>query len=665
MNWIFSSLFLVFIFIQYTLLGEFLLTYFGYEKTVGKRVIAGFLFTFFLSFLVGFPCQLLHVSWNIYYWIQLLVYIIIDCYAVISQKDKIHSFIDNIKSKPLSTTCFNFMKSNWICVLFVVLFTVFSMANQLPIYQMNYDDFYYIGKVVNLIGTPNLLNEDYFSGALVSLDSVSVIRVVNTFELTYAFFTYTFHVDATFFCRCTMVINNYILFVIVYKTLTGYLVPKKYTQFSLVPFFIFLIPHGYLQNAFLGDIIPTIQSYDLWQFQTAAFYGGSIVRMNAIPILLLFSLPLFKKIEFKKIIFLACISISFISFSTIYSQIIIVYLIVYGFILSSFKCFKYFKNKAYFLSFISALCGICIILILILSRKIEMIPIINSIDLSSTIDEFRNYDAIWYRHDLIYIIFPYFGVIGLLVADNWEKRYFYCFAFGMYFILSSGMFYNLLAISSFNYSFVICRTVASSQYLCLLIFGVTIINLYNKLLKTMVIPNLISTVFIASIVVFFLIHRVEFLNYSYLGSGISSAGWSFSEILNFNNTMTASIFEDVGNYFNSLSYGNYKLYAPGAFEFDNNTTYEIGFIMSSNRIQVAERGGFENITGDELQKLNDFSLGITTDDANQIYDILIDNQVDYIMLTNENSENELKNLGAECVLEINNVSGTFHLMEVN
>ena len=44
----------------------------------------------------------------------------------------------------------------------------------------------------------------------------------------------------------------------------------------------------------------------------------------------------------------------------------------------------------------------------------------------------------------------------------------------------------------------------------------------------------------------------------YLGSGISEYGWSFKRLFNFNEQMTPDIFVKVGNYFNTLEYGNYK-----------------------------------------------------------------------------------------------------------
>ena len=78
MNWIFTIIFLTVIFLHYSLLGEGLLSFFSYENNFNKRIIAGFFFTFFLTFLVGFPCQLFQLSWNLYFILQITVLLIVD-----------------------------------------------------------------------------------------------------------------------------------------------------------------------------------------------------------------------------------------------------------------------------------------------------------------------------------------------------------------------------------------------------------------------------------------------------------------------------------------------------------------------------------------------------------------------------------------------------------
>ncbi|WRK53112.1 hypothetical protein SD457_23770 [Coprobacillaceae bacterium CR2/5/TPMF4] len=45
----------------------------------------------------------------------------------------------------------------------------------------------------------------------------------------------------------------------------------------------------------------TVRMYDGWQFQTAIFYGSSVVRVMAIPILIIFGIELVKNLLSKKL----------------------------------------------------------------------------------------------------------------------------------------------------------------------------------------------------------------------------------------------------------------------------------------------------------------------------------------------------------------------------
>lgn len=70
-----------------------------------------------------------------------------------------------------------------------------------------------------------------------------------------------------------MVIHNYILVLLVYYALAEVFAGKEtaLSQYVLLPFVVFIIPFGYL------NVESFIHMYDGWQFQTAIFYGGSVV----------------------------------------------------------------------------------------------------------------------------------------------------------------------------------------------------------------------------------------------------------------------------------------------------------------------------------------------------------------------------------------------------
>ena len=52
-----------------------------------------------------------------------------------------------------------------------------SISNVMVLYQLNYDDTYYISKIINSIGAPALQNENYFNGMLLNQESIDLGRI--------------------------------------------------------------------------------------------------------------------------------------------------------------------------------------------------------------------------------------------------------------------------------------------------------------------------------------------------------------------------------------------------------------------------------------------------------------------------------------------------------
>lgn len=663
MNWIFTIIFLTVIFLHYSLLGEGLLSFFSYENNFNKRIIAGFFFTFFLTFLVGFPCQLFQLSWNLYFILQITVLLIVDFFFLFYSWKGIRNHFLNIKRKNILKSSIKVLKENWICFLFVGLFTLFSMANQLPVYGMNYDDFYYIGKITNLVGANHLLTENYYSGAVEISNGFDIIRTINTYELSYGFFSTIFHIDVTFFCRGTMVIHNYFMFVLVYKELASILIPRKYVQFALVPFFIFLIPQGYLHNVSILGVLPPIKSYDLWQFQTAVFYGGSVVRMLSIPVLFIYSFPMLRKLNIKKIIWLAILSFSFISFSTIFIQNFIIFIWAIFLIYALVQIYDGWKESQKIKLIANIGLFLLVIGIMGSSKLWDHFSFINTESFHYSVYVFADFDNEWVQHDLILKVFPFVFLVGILLSKGILKKTVYLFIAFIYIILKSSFFYEFLTVTSFNQYFVVYRTISSIQYICLLLLAITVILFYLKISKKIFFPSVISLMCIVTVVVFFRTHTPIFVQYSYNGSGIAKAGWNFKRVLDFDNKMTPDIFYKVGEYFNSLPYGNYRFFAPSVFKFDQVDTLELGFMMSSNRIQIHERGGFEGITQEESEIISNFCL---SDDGEfeEVNDLLNKYDTEYLLISNEAHKKEMVIHGAQEILKVDNISGTYYLLKL-
>ena len=106
----------------------------------------------------------------------------------------------------------------------------------MALYEFDYDDAYYIAKVVNSIGTPSLMNESFYTGWLTT--SVDYARMVNTYEITYGALASIFHINPVYFCKVSMVIHNYTMFALAIKQLASF-VTKRKAQYALIPFFLF------------------------------------------------------------------------------------------------------------------------------------------------------------------------------------------------------------------------------------------------------------------------------------------------------------------------------------------------------------------------------------------------------------------------------------------
>lgn len=107
----------------------------------------------------------------------------------------------------------------------------------------------------------------------------------------------------------------------------------------------------------------------------------------------------------------------------------------------------------------------------------------------------------------------------------------------------------------------------------------------------------VATLAIASSLIFVYQNYNQIKSYTFLGCGINQYGYDFTQIFKYDNMML-DIFNDVGEHFDSLPYGNYTLLAPPGFTYHGKVTYHQGFYMSSNRIQIVKEG---SLYEDEVQ----------------------------------------------------------------
>ena len=232
-----------------------------------------------------------------------------------------------------------------------------------------------------------------------------------------------------------------------------------------------------------------------------------------------------------------------------------------------------------------------------------------------TIDTWR--DTI-YPYELYYVsndIFFKYSVIILLVSFFLlisSKLYvFPIFVALLILFVPTGYFSELLCLTSVNFFFVIVRFFSAIQFMIIFLLSLIITKIFIRFKKN-VINNLISLGIIIGVGCFIIINYNNIIMCDFLGSGISQKGYEADELVK-NETLVLDIYSDVGNYFDTLPYGNYTLLAPAEKNIDNHKILYSGFVMGSNRIQIVYR--------------------IADTEMNKNYDVInsyLNNQISYV-----------------------------------
>lgn len=652
MNYLFSILFYMIVIPYYYILGKQILRVCNYESSFGKNLIAGFFGMFFIMFPIGFVSQLFHLSWNLYFCIQsIILSLVLVILIVVEFKSKKNQNENQFDLRLL-------IKQNWVIIVLSLLLLLLSMANQLPYYINNYDDGYYIGKMINSIGAPCLNVENGLNGNLTQSTGIDLPRILNTYELSYAYFASLFHINVPFFCRVTMQFHNYLLFFITYKEFAGFFFDKKYAQYTLLPFSILLISNGYLMNR------AFIRSYDLWQLQTAMFYGGNIVRSLSLPVFFMFGYDLINKFKLNKILFMIMITISMFSFSTI----VLPNLIFTFFILLLIKLFLHAldsfkeKDKKFILYIVLFIC----VLVLLLSTK--LLDSISFICNDRYMEALNNYNMSYENYYPMDKLFKYgiVIIIGLFVVFRKREQIItLSFVLMWYLIIKTRFFIELSLLASSKYHFVFLRTGSSVQYLILICVGIFILKILNTITKSRYIMNLISTLIIVGTMAFVYINRGLIATYTELGSGMSSQGYSFKRLKNLNTNMVPDIVDEVGEYFNSLPYGNYRVYISDYFTYDGvEMCDESIFNNASNRIAIHRNAGFDNMDFNDKTDLNNMCDGNYMD-LGVIKSLTQKYNIKYFLVFNDESMLNLSECGYKVVLNNkDSVGSNYYLMKV-
>lgn len=648
MKWTLTLIFLVFMLFTYLHIGELALEICGYKKITNiKSIVLGYFLFFSIGFFVGVPCLILHTSWRVFFIINSICYLIFLVAIYYTKREKIvyrtTNFLKNWKSIIL-----NNIKNYWVLYVMVLILTVLSMSNQMPYYKTNYDDHYYIGKIVQQIEIPQLLSEDFFSGSIVDMSKIAFERYFNTYELMYSYLLSIFQLPAAYFCRATMVIHNYLLTLYVYYALAEEFIDKKYVQYTLLVFCLFFISFGYYN--FQKE---WIRMYDGWQFQSAIFYGGSVVRVMSIPTLILFGKELIDKFDLKRLVLLALIYFSFLSFSTIFLQPAII--ITYLFILV--KLIKLFIDKKYNWKY-----GLLILLYLGLLYGTTKLGNLSFFSIEKY-QEFMNDYLPFHTHYVgVNMFYKYCFIIlfiNFFIINDTEYRLINVMIIFMYIMFRNNVFTILNAISCMFIFFVPLRTIASVEHMLLFVLSIELVFIFIKLRANRTVCNIAASIVLISSLSFFGYLYDDIIKQDFLGSGVSIDGYSVKRIIE-NDEMTPGLFVEIGNHFNQLEYGNYRLLASDYYYYDNSTIDSSSLVFASNRIETCYRGGCK-MTGEEYS--NSIQYFHNTMNYEEFKNILLSKDIDYVLINDESQKIELESNGFQIELTYQNNNNLFYLMK--
>ena len=656
MDYILGMFFLIFIFFYYYILGDFVLDKVGakYIRLRSFKILTGFIFCYFISFIVGLPCQLFKVNWNIFFYSLLIINIIIFIFINKYKFKNFNSFFKFIRNIFNKNYIINWVKNNWVCLVFVSIFMFLSISNVMVLYQLNYDDTYYISKIINSIGAPALQNENYFNGMLLNQESIDLGRILNTYEISYGFWASLFHIKVSIFCRFVMNLHNYIIVTIVIKNLASLFLKKDKCQYVILPFFIYLISSGYLME---GNADYHIRSFDLWQFQTAMWYGGSVVRTLTIPIMFLYSVPLLlDKIKIKPFFMISVVAITMVSFSSVAIPIIVVLF----FVLYILKFILNVKD-AILEKNIKKICtnilGLLFIVgLLLMTKKLDRTFLLDPSTIDSWKETIYPYKLYYVNNDMIFKYSWIIILIGFLILLKTKWFVFPLFISLLGLIVLTGYFSELLCLTSVNFFFVTVRFFSAIQFMVMFLIGLIIIILFSKLNKNIV-NNLISLGTIISVMSFIVINYYSIIQYEFLASGINRDGYDIQEAVK-NETLILDIYNDIGEYFNTLPYGNYTLLAPAEFSMNGHRVIYPGFVMGSNRIQIVYRFDDEKMN----QNYNIINRYLNNEISyNEAKDALQYFQDSYVLTFSKKQADELENNGSKQVYKQDN----YYLMKLN
>jgi hypothetical protein len=283
-------------------------------KSTSFYFVTGYLAYSFTVAVAGIVIQILNMPWNVFAIFMAILWFVILAALIVGRNKS--------QKMPWKIILWNYIKDNWVLLSVCIFLSgmLFFYYNAFW-YGNHLDDGYYITKVATMPYNTTGFRTNYSVGDLhASIDSY----IFNTWELEASFYVRILNVKATLFLRLFQSAFQYFLFLNCLKLFAEQIFAKlaagtkiRGAQFVAVIALLFGGFYLYLQDTNLFFV------RDMFQFNSAMFYGSSITKTLSILLLLVFVVEI-GRIDIKTMMFFSVVACVLISKSSIALPLIII-----------------------------------------------------------------------------------------------------------------------------------------------------------------------------------------------------------------------------------------------------------------------------------------------------------------------------------------------------